>query len=267
MRSTIQPTLICVLALFAALSTRSVDAQQLHLDFERVENGVTQRNETTKSIDSAPSRGTLISGGTVTRGTVAGSSAKWVTESYTVQVPYTENVTQTYTVQVPYTEAVTQKYTVKVPYIEKITGEDGTEKEVQKTRTEQRERVVPVMKTRTETRTRVVPVTKTRMETRTRRVPVGKKIEIPFPPTNASFAYVSGKKITLEQIKAIAAKDTITILRLSGGQTLTELHRQALKPDLIVMTIAPDTNKPLEIAKPKEKKGAARDKGRPGKGE
>ena len=69
MRSTIQPTLIFVLALFTALSIRSVDAQQLQLDFDRVENGVT--------LDFHLS-----------------SPAKMVTETYTVEVPYTENVPQ-----------------------------------------------------------------------------------------------------------------------------------------------------------------------------
>ena len=98
----------------------------------------------------------------------------------------------------------------------------------------------------------MVPVTKTRTEKRTREVPARKKIATPFPPANASFAYVSGKEITLEQIKAMAAEDTITILRLSGGQTLTELHRQTLKPDLIVMTVGPGTDEPVENAEPEE---------------
>ena len=227
MRSTIQPTLIFVLALFTALSIRSVDAQQLQLDFDRVENGVT--------LGFQPS-----------------SPAKMVTETYTVQVPYTENEPQNFKVQIPYTEIVPQKYTVTIPYTETITGEDGEEKQVQKTRTEQRERQVPVTRVRTETRTRMVPVTRTRTEKRTRKVPAGENIATPFPPANASFAYVSGKEITLEQVKAMAAEDTITILRLSDGQTLTELHRQTLKPDLIVMTIGPDTDEPAEDTEPEE---------------
>lgn len=235
MRSTIQPTLIFVLAVFAALSIRSVDAQQLQLDFDRVENGVT--------LDFHPS-----------------SPAKMVTETYTVEVPYTENVPQNFTVQIPYTENVTQKYTVKIPYTETITGENGEEKEVQKTRTEQRERQVPVTRVRTETRTRMVPVTKTRTEKRTREVSAGENIATPFPPANASFAYVSGKEITLEQVKAISAEDTITILRLSDGQTLTELHRQTLNPDLIVMTIGPDTDEPAENADPEEDSASDEDR-------
>ena len=221
MRSTIQPALLLVLALFCSLSTQSVDAQQLRLDFERVENGVTQRFQ-------------------------ASSPARLVTESYTAKVPYTENVTQKYTVKVPYTENVVQKYKVQVPYTETITGEDGKERKVQRTRAEERVRTATVTKTRSETRTRMVPIIKTRAEKRTRQVPAGKKVEIPFPPANASFAYVSGKKITREQVKAIAAEKTITILRLSSGQMLTELHRQTLKPDLIVMTIRPGSDEPLE---------------------
>ena len=165
-----------------------------------------------------------------------------VEQTYTVQIPYTETVTQQYTVEIPYTETVNQKYSVDVPYTETVTGADGKEKEVQKTRTEQREREVVVQKTKSERKTRMVPVTRMRTETRIRKVPVtrqgGEMKTVQFPPANAKFAYVSGKEIPVEEIKKLAA-EKITILQLRAGETLSDLQRQILKPDLVVMTMLP----------------------------
>ena len=179
-----------------------------------------------------------------------------VETAYQIQVPYTEQTTQEYTIQVPYTENVTQKYTVQVPYTATETDENGKKKEVQKTRTEDRTRTVPVQRLRTETRTRSVPVTKTRTETRTRAVPQTKTRTITktrkFPPVGATFAYVSGEEITIEQLKEIAAEE-IPILSLDAGQSLSEISRAVLKPTTVVMTLA-EKPKQADEEKPEAKK-------------
>ena len=174
--------------------------------------------------------------------TPAGPSTELVPQAYTVQIPYTENVTQQYTVQVPYQEEVEQSYKVTVPYTETITGDDGKEVEIKKTRIEEKTRMVPVTKYRAETKTRNVAVTRMRTETRNRKVAInrpGSKMKATkFPPADAKFAYVSGKKIPVEKIEELA-DSTITILQLQAGEKLTKLQREVLKPNLIVMTLAP----------------------------
>jgi len=215
MRKTIQR--LFLFGLFVTLSAQSASAQQVQFTLQQVKTGEMR----------VPAEPTI----------------ELVAQEYTVQVPFTENVRQTYTVNVPYTENVTQKYTVNVPYTETVTGDDGKEKEVQRMRNEERERVVPVQKMRTENRTREVPVTKMRTETRTRQVPVtrqGSELKtIQFPPANAKFTFVSGESISNEEMKELAA-ETITVLRLMPNTPLTELQRQILKPDLIVMTVTPE---------------------------
>ena len=200
--------------LFAALFAQPTFAQQVQLTLAQVKAGKMQMQ--TELV------------------------TEMVDQNYTVQVPYTENITQRYTVQVPYTTTETQPYEVQVPYTETVIGEDGKEVEVKRTRTEKREREVPVARTRAETKTRVVPVTKMRAETRTRKVPItrrgGKAEPIQFPPADAKFAFVSGKEITNEEIKKLAANE-LTVLQLKAGETLSDLHRQILRPDLIVMTL------------------------------
>ena len=207
---------LIALGLFVALFAQPTFAQQVQLTLAQVKAGKMQMQ--TELI------------------------TEMVDQSYTVQVPYTENVTQRYTVQVPYTATETQTYEVQVPYTETIIGEDGKKVEVEKNRTEKREREVPVARTRAETKTKVVPVTKMRAETRTRKVPItrrgGKAEPIQFPPADAKFAFVSGKEISNEEIKELATKQ-ITILQLDAGETLSDLHRQILRPDLIVMTLPP----------------------------
>jgi len=174
--------------------------------------------------------------------TQGGPTTELASQRYTVQVPYTENVTQAYTVEVPYTETETQDYEVTVPYTETVIGPDGKENKIKKTRVEKRVRRVPVKKTRTETRTKVVPVQRTRAETRIRKVPIVRQRSAAkstqFPPANAKFAYVSGEEISSKEMKVIAGGN-ITILQLESGKTLSDLQRQILKPDLIVMTMPP----------------------------
>ena len=174
-----------------------------------------------------------------------------VDQEYTVQIPYTENVIQQYKVEIPYTETTNQKYQVEVPYTEMITGDDGREKKVTKTRIEEREREVTTQRTRSETKTKKIPVTRMRAETRIRKVPVTRQSDevetLQFPPADAKFAYVSGKVIPSEEMKKLAA-ESMTILQLQTGETLSDLHRQILKPDLIVMTL-PLTKKAESRAK------------------
>ncbi|MDB2685636.1 hypothetical protein N9Y42_00290 [Mariniblastus sp.] len=197
--------------LFATLFSQSVFAQQIQLELAKVKTG-----------------------------DIIKPATELIPEAYTVNVPYTENVTQTYQVQIPYTENVKQTYTIQVPYTETVTGEDGEEKTVQKMRTEQRERMVPVKRKRTETKTKQVPVQRMRTETKIRQVPrkgqSGNTKPVKFPSANAKFAYVSGEKISNEKMKELAT-ETLTILQLPAGQTLSDLQRQILRPDLIVMTM------------------------------
>ena len=203
-------------SLFATLFAQSAFAQEIQLTLVKVKAGEMQ-------IQAEP-------------------TTEFVDQEYTVQVPFTEKVIQQYTVELPYTEIATQKYQVEVPYTETITGDDGKEKEVTKTRIEEREREVKIQRTRRETKTKKIPVTRMRTETRIRKVPVTRHNDevktLQFPPADAKFAYVSGKEISSEEMKILAA-ETMTILQLQTGETLSDLHRQILKPDLIVMTAPP----------------------------
>ena len=64
---------------------------------------------------------------------VTGSNGetKYVTQNYTVSVPYAEAVTRSIQVQVPYTEMVTQNYTVRKPVATlEVVDENGVSRDV-----------------------------------------------------------------------------------------------------------------------------------------
>ena len=84
------------------------------------------------------------------------------TATYTVQVPYCEEVEQKYTVMVPVKEEKTATYTVQVPYCEEV---------------EQNTVMVPVKEEKTATYTVMVPVKEEKTCTYTVKVPYTEEVE------------------------------------------------------------------------------------------